>query len=79
MSLDITKTYEPVNIDHEMFGSTDHLNKIIGSIYFPKTGYIGNPQLAASNLYGASKSEGTEFHFNTKVTSINVENGETKD
>ena len=78
MSLDITKTYEPVNIDDEMFGSTEHLNKIIGSIYFPETGYVGNPQLAASNLYSASKSEGTEFHFNTKVTSINVDNEKIK-
>ena len=41
MSLDITNTFEPVNTDNEMFGSTDHSNKIIGSIYFPEMDMSG--------------------------------------
>ena len=76
MSLDITETYEPINIDDEMFGSSDHLNKIIGSTYALKQDMLN--QLVAGNLYSASKEAGTEFFFNTAVTSINVENGEIK-
>ena len=73
MGLDIYNTYQPVNIDDPMFGSTNHTNHIIGSVFFPQTGYVGNPQLAAMNLYHASKALGTEFYFNSKVNSINIE------
>ena len=74
MGLDIYNTYHPRNINQHDFGSTNHTNKITGSAYFPETGYVGNPQMAAMNLYNASKALGTEFHFNTKVKKINVNN-----
>ena len=74
MNMDIYNTYYPKNIDDPLFGDTDHSNQITGSVYFPETGYVGDPLLASMNLYHASKDLGTEFHFNNKITGFNVEN-----
>lgn len=72
MGLDIFNTYEPVNIDHPNFGINRNKNFIDGSIYFPESGYVGNPQLAALNLYHAAKDFGAHFSFNTRICKINV-------
>jgi sarcosine oxidase, subunit beta len=74
MGMDIYNTYYPKNIDDPLFGDTNHKNYIDGSLYFPETGYISDPLLAALNLYHASKDLGTIFNFNTKIVEINVDN-----
>ena len=74
MGMDIYNTYYPKNIDVPLFGDTNHKNYIDGSLYFPETGYISDPLLAALNLYHASKDLGTIFNFNTKIVEINVDN-----
>jgi len=77
MGMDIYNTYYPTNIDDPMFGDTNHKNYIDGSVYFPKTGYVGNPLLAALNVYHASKDSGTLFNFDTKINKINVDYNNT--
>jgi len=77
MGMDIYNTYSPINIDEPTFGEPDFNNFIEGSVYFPKTGYIGDPLLASLNLYHASKELDTQFHFNTKINKIQVDSNNT--
>lgn len=74
LDMDIKNTYYPCNIEDPLFGYPDKNNDITGSVYFPETGYIGDPLLATLNLYHSSKNLGVEFHFNTNISEINVDN-----
>ena len=47
---------------------------IEGAVFFPASGYVDDPQLAARNLKDAAVREGAEFRFNTRVVEIPVEN-----
>ncbi len=46
-----------------------------GGIYFPRSGYVSDPALAAANAEYAAKREGAEFLYNSEITEILVENG----
>jgi len=45
-----------------------------GGVFFPKGGYVDDPQIAARNLKDAAARLGADFRFNTKVVKIPVEN-----
>ena len=75
LGLDINNNYQTVNPDNENFGVPKEVNDIIGSIYMPESGYVGDPQLAANNLFQAAEEEGVIFNFKSQVTDIIVENG----
>ncbi len=47
---------------------------IEGAVYFPASGYVDDPQIAARNLKDAAVRHGAAFRFNTKVVAIPVEN-----
>ena len=74
LGLDINNNYLTVNPDDENFGVPKENNDIVGSIYMPESGYVGDPQLAAKNLFEAAEAEGVLFNFKSKVTDIVVEN-----
>ena len=78
LGMDINSNYETLNPDHEDFGYPKLENDITGSIFMPESGYVGDPQLAAKNLYEAAKLEGVEFNFNSEVLDILVENDTVK-
>ena len=44
-----------------------------GGVYFPWSGYVDDPQIAARNLKDAAARLGAEFRFNTRVTAIPVQ------
>lgn len=73
LGMDIQNTYYPRHIEDPRFGYPVINNRITGSVYFPETGYIGDPLLATLNLYHAAKDLGVKYHFNTKITEINVD------
>ena len=43
-----------------------------GAVYFPKGGYISDPQLATQNIQQAAQRAGAEFLFNKRVVEIPV-------
>ncbi len=49
--------------------------ELLGGIYFPRSGYVSDPALAAANAEYAAKREGAEFLYNSEITEILVENG----
>ena len=77
LGMDIHNTYYPRNIDDPLFGYPDKNNDITGSVYFPKTGYVGDPLLATLNIYHAAKDLDVKYNFNTTISKINV-NGSNK-
>ena len=78
LGMDIQHTFYPRDIDDPKFGYSDSTNSITGSVYFPETGYVGDPLLAALNLYHAAKELGVNYHFNTKISEINVDKNMNK-
>jgi len=74
MGLDIQNTYYPRHIEDPRFGYPDINNRITGSVYFPETGYVGDPLLATLNVYHAAKELGVNYHFNSKITGVNINN-----
>jgi sarcosine oxidase subunit beta len=65
-----TTAYAPPRLPgDERFGEpADHA--LLGAVYFPRAGYVNDPQLAAHNLQRAAESAGAAFRFNTAVTGI---------
>lgn len=49
--------------------------KIRGAMFFPRSGYVTDPALAAQNLEHAARAHGASFVFNADVAGILVENG----
>jgi sarcosine oxidase subunit beta len=58
-------------MDDDTFGMPTG-GEIAGGVFFPASGYVDDPQLAARNLKEAAARLGAEFCFNTKVVSITV-------
>ncbi len=46
-----------------------------GAVYFPKGGYISDPQLATQNIQHAAERVGAEFLFNRRVVEIPTRDG----
>jgi len=74
LGMDIQNTYYPRHIEDPRFGYPDINNRITGSVYFPETGYVGDPLLATLNVYHAAKELGVNYHFNYKITGVNINN-----
>ena len=67
--------YEPVKqVDDEGFAEPTG-PEIYGAIYFPKSGYVNDPQLATVNVKEAAMGHGAKFVFNATVTEIKQSNG----
>jgi len=43
---------------------------IDGGVFFPRGGYVSDPQLAAHNAQKAAEAHGAQFRFNTEVVAI---------
>jgi len=65
------ESYGPqVRIDDDAFGEPRG-QKIQGAVYFPMTGYVSDPMLAARNLQTAAEATGrANFLFGETVTSV---------
>ncbi|NQW00338.1 MAG: FAD-binding oxidoreductase [Rhodospirillales bacterium] len=72
--LDLTQ-YAPAKLpDHPRFGEPTG-GEIAGAVYFPKAGYVNDPQLAAHNAQRAAEALGARFTFNAQVTEIRRHQG----
>ncbi|MCZ6773689.1 MAG: FAD-dependent oxidoreductase [Proteobacteria bacterium] len=49
-----------------------------GAVFFPKGGYISDPQLATRNIQLAAERVGAGFRFNSRVKEIPTRNGRVK-
>jgi sarcosine oxidase, subunit beta len=68
-SLDVHRFGPPAKPDDPGFAEPDG-RTIKNAIYFPESGYVNDPQLAAHNLQKAAESYGAVFRFNTDVRQI---------
>lgn len=70
-----THQFEPVKKpDDPAFGEPTG-DAVSGGVFFPRGGYVSDPQLAAHNAQRAAEAHGAIFRFNTEVTAIRQENG----
>jgi len=59
----------PRRADDARFGE-DNGTRLTGALYFPDSGYVSDPQLAARNMADAAQALGARFRFNAKVSGI---------
>lgn len=71
---DIQLFHPPKRFDDDDFG-TPTGGDLAGAVFFPQSGYVNDPQLAAHNLQRASEAAGAEFLFNRRVIEIITERG----
>ena len=69
------RAYGPPRRQHEEGFGEPVAGEITGGIFIPASGYVSDPQLAASNLQVAAEHEGSTFSFNVRVTDILREGG----
>lgn len=63
---DLRRFGPPKTINDPAFGDASPADKsALSALYFPKGGYVDDPQLAARNLADAARRHGAEFCFNT--------------
>ena len=65
---------EPRRTDDPDFGESDG-REVVGAAFFPRGGYISDPQLAGHNVQRAAEKRGASFRFNTTVVAIRRDNG----
>ncbi|MET1412595.1 FAD-dependent oxidoreductase [Roseibium sp. HPY-6] len=68
----LERFYPPKSMEDDAFGMPTG-GQVEGAIFFPKGGYVDDPQIAARNLKDAAVRHGATFLFNTKVVKITVE------
>jgi sarcosine oxidase subunit beta len=66
--LDVQSYAPPRRPDDPAFGESS--GEIAGALFFPTSGYVTDPQLAARNLQRAAEMRGARFRFNAKVAEI---------
>ena len=66
--------YPPRLPDDDRFGEQAE-SPLIGAVYFPRAGYVNDPQLAAHNLQRAAEAQGAEFRFNIAVDGVRRASG----
>ena len=49
--------------------------EVAGAVFFPKAGYVSDPQLATHNVQRAVEAEGGQFRFNAEIVEIRQGNG----
>ena len=70
-----TRLFHPAKRpDDEGFGEPTG-GETRGAVFFPQSGYISDPQLAAHNLQRAAEANGGTFLFNRRVTEILKDGG----
>lgn len=63
------ETFHPAKrADDPRFGEAS--GEMRRMLYFPKAGYINDPQLASHNVQRAAETSGAEFAFNRRVTDV---------
>ena len=66
--------YYPARLPEDSkFG--EPIGKMKQVIFFPKAGFISDPQLATHNVQRAAEAHGASFRFSDRVTAIDKENG----
>lgn len=68
-SFDLASYGPPKSPQDPLFGVAND-TRITDGVFISDAGYVGDPQLAAHNLYSAAKALGAEFRFNTKIASV---------
>lgn len=66
--------YPPKRPEDADFGEPTG-GEIAGAVFFPQSGYVTDPQLAAHNLQRAAEANGGTFRFNRRVVEILKEGG----
>ncbi len=67
--LDTHSFAPPRRADDDRFGA-DNGGRLTGALYFPDSGYVPDPQLAARNMADAARALGARFRFNAKVSRV---------
>jgi len=67
--LDFRLYYPPKRLEDESFGEPTG-GELEGAVFFPRAGYVNDPQLAARNLATAAERAGGRFLFRKRVTAI---------
>ncbi|USG63030.1 FAD-binding oxidoreductase [Sneathiella marina] len=70
-----THQFEPVKRPEDPTFGEPTGDAVSGGVFFPRGGYVSDPQLAAHNAQRAAEAHGAVFRFNTEVTAIRQENG----
>jgi sarcosine oxidase, subunit beta len=69
------RAFGPPKSQHEEGFGEPVAGEITSGIFIPASGYVSDPQLAASNLQVAAEHAGSTFSFNVRVTDILHEGG----
>ncbi|MDC0068350.1 FAD-binding oxidoreductase [Gammaproteobacteria bacterium] len=69
------RAFGPPKSQHEEGFGEPVAGEITSGIFIPASGYVSDPQLAASNLKVAAEHAGSAFSFNVRVTDILHEGG----
>ncbi len=72
--LDLRKFAPPRRRDDPEFGHPAR-GRITGALFFPESGFVTDPQLAAHNLQVAAEAKGAAFRFGARVTRIALHKG----
>ncbi|HEX6014866.1 MAG TPA: FAD-dependent oxidoreductase [Geminicoccaceae bacterium] len=70
---DLQRFAPPRRPDDPAFG--EGLGELAGAVFFPTSGYVSDPQLAARNLQRAAEARGGRFRFRSKVVEVRREGG----
>ncbi|MCR9213939.1 MAG: FAD-binding oxidoreductase [Proteobacteria bacterium] len=70
-----THQFEPVKRPEDDDFGVPTGEAINGGVYFPRGGYVSDPQLAAHNGQRAAEAHGAQFRFNSNVTEIRQQGG----
>jgi sarcosine oxidase subunit beta len=65
---DLRRFAPPRRPDDPAFGEGS--SELAGAVFFPTSGYVSDPQLAARNLQRAAEARGGRFRFRSKVAEI---------
>ena len=63
--------------DDEGFGEPSEA-LVEGAVFFPRAGYVSDPQLATHNIQRAAEARGGSFRFNTTVTALRKADGKVQ-
>jgi sarcosine oxidase, subunit beta len=70
---DLRRFAPPRRPDDPAFGEGS--GELAGAVFFPTSGYVSDPQLAARNLQRAAEARGGRFRFRSKVAEIRRDGG----
>ncbi len=71
---DLNRFAPAKKMDEDGFGEATG-GKVAGAVFFPTSGYVSDPKLAAQNVQKAAIAHGAEFRFNAQVAEIRRTDG----